>query len=59
MKEVTHVKNPTTPAATRPDAAEQGSRFRLPADEKKRREADFFMDMPRAGRAERERRNGR
>lgn len=30
-----------------------GQRFRLPADEKERREADFFMDVPRAGRGER------
>ena len=53
MKEVTIVQNPDTQAATRPDAAQPGSRFRLPAGEKERREADFFMDMPRAGRAER------
>lgn len=59
MKEVTHVQNPTTPAVTRPDAAQPGSRFRLPADEKERREADFFMDMPRSGRTERELRPGR
>lgn len=59
MKEVTHVQNATTPEVTRPDAAAPGSRFRLLADEKERREADFFMDVPRAGRTERERRPGR
>lgn len=59
MKEVTHVQNPDTPAVTRPDAAAPGQRFRLPASDEERREADFFMDVPRAGRGERERRGVR
>ena len=59
MKEATTVQNPDTQAVTRPDAAQPGSRFRLPAGEKERREADFFMDMPRAGARERERRADR
>lgn len=56
MKETTPMQDTTKPRAPRADGTEPGMRLRLPITEGERREADFFMDMPRAGRAERERR---
>lgn len=53
MKEDANAQRSTRPQGKRPDGTEPGMRLRLPLTDEERQEADFFMDVPRAGAAER------